>query len=511
MNRTAAVLIPLFSLRTADNLGRGEIGGLPAFIDFALAMGHRVVQLLPLGETAPDETSPYSVLSLFAIDPLYISAAALPGVGAHARHTGVLPPSWSPGARARLRAAKLTLLEEAFQRFAKSAARTEREGFDRFDQENRGWLADYALFRALKERFRWRNWESWPKPLRRREPGALQSARRELAVPIRRYCYWQFLAHRQWSAARDHAVERGVMLGGDLAFSPALDSAEVWANQELFRLDRLVGAPPDAFSAKGQRWGLPMPNWPRMRSDDFAWWRMRVRQARVLFDLLRLDHVVGFYRTYSFGADPDSPGELDPAAEADQREQGEAFIRMAIAEAGAGALIAEDLGTVPPWVRASLTHLGVPGFKVMRWEKRGWGTPHESFIPPAAYPELSVAATGTHDTESLTVWWRDLSSRERRQLIEAIAAQGRIDPRRPMLDIGALDALLEAVYAAPSRLVIGPIQDLFGWSARINLPGTVSLHNWSWRLPLPIERLSASPAIIKRRERIRAIVESTGR
>lgn len=511
MKKTAAVLIPLFSLRTGDDLGRGEIGGLPPFIDFALAMGHRAVQLLPLGETAPDETSPYSALSVFAIDPLYISAAALSASATRARHAGRLAPPWSPGARERLRAVKLPMLEAAYQRFAKRDFRRERADLERFADENRRWLPDYALFRALKDRFRWASWENWPAELRDRERGALESARRELAEPIRRYCHWQFLAYRQWRAVRDHATARGALLGGDLSFSPGLDSAEVWANQELFRLDRLVGAPPDAFSAKGQRWRLPMPNWPRMRAEGFAWWRMRMRQARALFDLIRVDHVVGFYRTYSFGADPEAPGEFYPAGEAAQREQGEAFIRMAIEEVGAGALMAEDLGTVPPWVRASLTELGVPGFKVMRWEKREWGTPGESFIAPAAYPPLSVATTGTHDTESLTVWWRDLAAGERRQLTEVFGLESRVDARRRMLDPDALDALLEAVYAAPSRLVIAPIQDLFGWSARINLPGAISPHNWSWRLPLAIERLRASPAISKRLERVRAIVERTGR
>ena len=137
------------------------------------------------------------------------------------------------------------------------------------------------------------------------------------------------MAHRQWREVRTDLAGRGVVLGGDLAFSPGRESAEVWANQEMFDLTRTVGAPPDAFSADGQRWGLPMPDWKRMRGTGFSLIRTRVRHARELFDLLRIDHVVGLFRTYAFGIDDPAPGAFDPPDEAAQRAQGEEIIRAA--------------------------------------------------------------------------------------------------------------------------------------------------------------------------------------
>jgi 4-alpha-glucanotransferase len=511
LKRCAGILIPLFSLRTQDDLGRGEILDLGPMVDFALAMGHRLIQLLPLDESAPDELSPYSALSLFAIDPMYISAHGLGGVGRlalwRARRTvgdgRALP-------RRTLRAAKLALLERAYRGWLSRGGREDAAEFDKFAADNRDWLDDYALFRALKERFNWSGWEEWPAALAHRDAAALDTARRELADALRKYSYWQFLAHRQWIAMRTAAAARGAYLGGDLAFAPARDSAEVWAHQELFDLDRTVGAPPDGFNPRGQRWGLPLPNWTRMHADGMRLWRARVRRAAALFDLIRVDHVVGLYRTFNFGADPNTLGQFTPADEGEQRRQGEEIVRALIDSAGSAEIVAEDLGTVPPWVRASLTALGVAGYKVMQWERQNWGAPGERFIAPASYPDLSVATTGTHDTEPFVIWWRERSVGERTRLVDALGVGGEVDPRR-VLEEDTLEVIIEALYAAPSRLALLPIGDLFGWSSRINRPGIVDNLNWTWRLPLPIEQMRTAPRVTPRITRLRAIAERTGR
>ncbi|HEY2663939.1 MAG TPA: 4-alpha-glucanotransferase, partial [Candidatus Binataceae bacterium] len=277
MQKIAGVLIPLFSLRDASDFGIGEILHLPAMVDFVLAMDHSAIQLLPLGETSIAEASPYSAMSAFSIDPLFISGAALRGVSGAIRNSRKIAGTARFVPRDRVRSAKSPLLELAWSRFKERGSRRHRDGFEAFQAAHRGWLPDYSLFRALKERFGWRSWEEWPEEIRRRQAEALALARVEMADRIGMYSYFQFLAFHQWLEARVYAEERGVLLGGDLAFSPALDSADVWANQHIFRLDRFVGAPPDAFNAFGQRWGLPMPDWTKMREDDFAWWRMRIR------------------------------------------------------------------------------------------------------------------------------------------------------------------------------------------------------------------------------------------
>jgi 4-alpha-glucanotransferase len=573
MQRLAGLMIPLFSLRTADDLGRGEIGGLVPMADFALATGHRMLQLLPTDETAPGETSPYSAMSVLAIDPLYISLRGLGGSGdtdfnvadrgaggidvadvsavdrtgdrsaggidaadldtiritSGDRAAGGIDAADLDAARVRvgwgdptdnvgpgdqpdhlkLQAEKMKLLRKLFDRCVANASTSERSAFDDFQHRNDHWLRDYTLFRALKERFRWSEWATWPDRLDRHEPAALERAARELATELSFYAYVQFVAHRQWSEMRTELARRGVLLGGDLAFSPGRESAEVWANQQMFDLTRTVGAPPDAFSATGQRWGLPMPDWAQMRATGFSLIRTRVRHARELFDLLRIDHVVGLFRTFAFGADPKAPGAFDPPDELAQLAQGEEIIRAAKEEGGPLQIFAEDLGVIPPFVRIALTELGLPGYRVMRWE-RHWDAPGQPFIKSAAYPELSVATTGTHDTDTMAEWWRAAATAERLQFVESLGGNG-INVKLDYLDERAIDAIIGSLYSAPSRIAITPVQDLFGWDARINTPGTVNDANWKWRLPFSLDRFARDSKIVRRAAALRAIAARCGR
>ncbi len=508
--RRAGVMVPLFSLRTRADAGIGDIGALAAMAELAVAMGHRAILLLPIDETSPGEASPYSALSVFAIDPIYVGVDSLPGVApAEVERVRRALRDVPLSDRLTIRAARLALLEAAFQHHLLSGA--ERAAVDEFAARNRYWLDDYALFRALKDRFDLAPWEQWPEDLRRREPRALARSRAELLKLIEKYVYWQFLAHRQWSDARGKANARGVLLGGDIAFSPARDSAEVWANQELFDFERTVGAPPDAFNPEGQRWGLPAPRWERMRADGFALHRHRAAHARELFDFIRVDHVVGLYRTFSFGGVAGDRGAFFPADEPAQRAQGEAVLHAIIDEARATSVIAEDLGVIPDFVRVSLAALGIPGYKVMRWEKVNEGTAAEAFIPPADYPALSLATTGTHDTDTLAQWWETASTGERERMLRVLDL-APVGSRESRTDFERMrDRMLAALYASPSRMVLIPIQDLFGWRERINLPGTVAPANWSWRLPLAIEEMTWDPEIGSRIAALRSLAKESGR
>ncbi|HVA83584.1 MAG TPA: 4-alpha-glucanotransferase [Candidatus Binataceae bacterium] len=510
IERIAGVMVPLFSLRTRADAGIGDLAALAAMTDLAAAIDHRAVLLLPLDETAPGEASPYSALSVFAIDPIYIGLDGLAGVAPQqvARVRGALahvPLS----DRLTIRAARFELLEAALRHF--TAHGEERAAVRDFAERHREWLDDYALYRALKDRFDFAAWEQWPDELRRREPGALERARADLKAAIDKYVYWQFLAHRQWAELRAHARARGVKLGGDLSFSPARDSAEVWANQQLFDLERTVGAPPDNFNPKGQHWGLPAPRWDRICADGFALLRRRIRHARELYDLIRVDHVVGLYRTFSFDLVSQAEGSFSPAAEPEQRAQGEAVLDAILEEAGPAIVLAEDLGVIPSFVRASLNTLGVPGYKVMRWEKIGDGASGNAFIAPGDYPELSLATTGTHDTDTLAEWWDEAPADERARMFALLALPAAAAQRAEIGFDEVRDAMLAALYAAPSRLVMIPIQDLFGWHERINLPGTVGPANWSWRLPLAIEDMGNDPALAARMARLRGMAMRGGR
>jgi 4-alpha-glucanotransferase len=226
-----------------------------------------------------------------------------------------------------------------------------------------------------------------------------------------------------------------------------------------------------------------------------------------MFDGFRIDHLVGFYRTYWRPLDGEAP-RFVPADEPEQRALGEAVIE-AFASAGA-ALIAEDLGTIPDFVRASLDRLQLPGYKVMRWE-RDWHAEGQPFHDPAGYAATSLATTGTHDTDMLADWWETTSMEERTAFlaIPSLADAG-FTPDQPY-DDALRDALLGTLLQSGSDLVIFPLQDIFGWRDRINVPATVGPHNWSWASPIPVDRLLDELDGRERADTLRAMVEASQR
>jgi 4-alpha-glucanotransferase len=519
--RAAGVALPLFALRGTYDLGTGEILDLIPFIDWMDRWDQRVIQLLPVNETAIGEASPYNTVSAFAIDPAYISLSQVPeiehsGAGQEfvgtPRVRGQMRRSRQSPERLRRRAymLKLQLLERGFKAFERLPASSDRRvAFERFCVRNESWLDHYAVFRAIKERRRWASWEVWPDALRVCDPAAVQRTAAALQQRIRFFQYIQWSAAEQWNAVRDHARRRGVLIKGDLSFVCGRDSADVWAHQGLFDLHSSAGAPPDAFSATGQAWGLPLYDWPAMRASGYDWWRQRVRQARDLFDLFRVDHVVGLYRTYAIPVREGGSSGFVPQEHTEQVAQGHDLLTALLEEAGESGVIAEDLGTVPEWVRDSLTRLGIPGYKVFRWERRDGG-----FVDPRSYPSLSVATTGTHDTDTLVMWWETLPREERVAAIESLAlanaglnAHDPAPPWTPQLHL----ALLRRLYEAGSLLTILPIQDLFGWRERINTPATTDGHNWSYRLPVETDALDTVADVRERMEAIRALIDENGR
>jgi 4-alpha-glucanotransferase len=259
---------------------------------------------------------------------------------------------------------------------------------------------------------------------------------------------------------------------GDLPFMVAADSSDVWSRPAEFRRDRRIGTPPDAFSAEGQDWGLPAYDFQAMAAEGFSWMRARAAQAAAHHGLARLDHVIGMYRTYSRPLDSDE-GAFEPDVEAAQLARGETLLGLFAAE---GRVVAEDLGLLPDYLRPSLERLGIPGYRVLRWEKGEDG----AFRDPALWPVASVATTGTHDIEPVALWWDELPAEERAALVRVPALAG-VNPSRPF-DAEVRDALLDAVYGAPSVLAIAPLQDLLGTRERVNVPGTVSATNWTMRM-----------------------------
>jgi 4-alpha-glucanotransferase len=408
---------------------------------------------------------------------------------------------------------KLAHLRAAFGRFLDAEWRRDTErgrALRSYASEQAWWIEDYSLFRALHAREQERPWTEWAAELQRREPAAIDRARRELADEVVFQQYLQWTAGTQWLDARARAHANGVQLYGDLPFMVDGDSADVWARQHQFRLDVSVGAPPDAFSATGQDWGMPLYEWDVMEREDYRWLHERARRSADLFDGYRVDHLVGFYRTYGKRRDGGA-GFFTPPDEPSQLAQGERLMNLF---RGAGAeIIAEDLGIVPDFVRASLARLAVPGYRVFRWE-RHWHTPGQPFRDPLEYPAASVATSGTHDTEPLIVWWERATEDERRKvarlsLIQRLA--GGAEVTNADYQSIVRDVLLETLYASGSNLLLLPLQDAFGWRDRVNEPATVGDNNWTYRLPWPVDTLDEQPDACERQAQLAEWARRYGR
>ncbi len=495
--RCAGISLPLFSLRSEQDGGIGDFPDLIAFVDWATGFGQSLVALLPLCEMGPGEASPYHPLSSFALDPIFLRPETLEEL----RGERFAPaPNLDRVDYRAVRARKAPFFDEAFRRFsALPSEHPRRRRCAHFQASARDWLAEYALFRALLDEQGGRCWTDWPDPIRLRDPGSLAAARRRLAERIAFFEFLQFALDEAWRETRAEAERRGVVLMGDLSFAPSLNSADVWANPDLFDLTRSVGAPPDAFSASGQRWGLPMYRWHEMRRGGWRWFRARARRMAELYDLFRVDHVVGLFRTFWF--EGETPGGFDPPVEAEQIAQGREILELLIDEARPAAIVAEDLGTIPEFVLETLGALDVPGYKVLRWQRDDAG-----FVDPATYPECSIATTGTHDTDSLAEWWDELATEERIELIGSPRASVE-----PELTRARRLAILERLYRSPSRYAILPVQDLFGWRERINTPATIGAGNWVYRLPAPLEHLRADPAVLADVAVLRALIDGSDR
>jgi 4-alpha-glucanotransferase len=518
--RRAGLLIPLWSCPSTTSWGIGDIGDLAAVTAWLAAAGQTALQLLPLNEMAPGQQSPYSAISAMAIDPIFIRITAAPDFIAIGGEASLGPEERDLLARVRrapridyasVRTLKHRALRAAFERFVEAEWRQNGDRakeFKRFVAEQAWWVEDYALFRAIHVQQDERPWSEWPVELQRREPAAIDRARRELAHEVVFYQYLQWLAGEQWQEAR--AARRDVAIFGDLPFMVDGDSADVWARPQNFHLDATVGVPPDAFSATGQDWGMPVYRWDAIGLEDFRWLRERARRAADLYDGYRVDHLVGFYRTYGR---PKSGGAafFTPPDEPTQTALGERVLNI-FREAG-GEIIAEDLGTVPDFVRASLIRMNLPGFRILRWERR-WHTPGDPFRDPSDYPSLSVASSGTHDTETLVAWWETVPDAEKLQIGELPTVHS-ITGGASLLDAPfnptVRDVLLEALFASGSNLLLLPIQDVFGWRDRINEPATVSEHNWTVKLPWPSDRMDGIPEARERQETLRRWAGQYGR
>lgn len=506
-------------MRARGDWGIGQITDLPKCAAWIRRTGHRLLQVLPAHELSPGETSPYGALTAFGLDPIYVDVEAVADLDPSAID-GALGDE---GRRARdkaraservdystVRALKATVLRAAFDRFherewLRGTARA--KALAAYVETERSWLDDLALYCVLRESHGGWGWSTWPEDERGRSPQAIQRVRDQHARRLLETAYVQWTLDGQWQSARARMRLLGVELMGDVPFVVGEESADVWAHARQFQMGVSLGAPPDEFSADGQDWGLPAYGWAAMDSDDLGWIRARSRRAARLYDRFRLDHVVGYFRQWVRPKGVPRAGRFDPEGTEAQRSRGARVLTTMLEEIGNDAsdievprAIAEDLGVVPPFVREVLQQLGMPGYRVIPWERD-----ETKYRDPRGFPEDSVASWSTHDTAPLDGWWDELRDEERAQLAERAGVRPETRPQERSL------LLLSDLYRSRSKLALVLAQELLGARDRINTPGTVGGQNWSWRLPRPVEDLDSDDGLRQRLDAIRDLVERAGR
>lgn len=476
MNFSRAGGILLHPTSLPGRYGIGDLGPQAfQFVDWLASTGSKLWQVLPLGPTGYGD-SPYQCFSAFAGNPYLISFDALMEDGLLTEDDFVTMPAFGASRvdYGQLIPWKLYVLEKAFSRLS-STPETFRDEFERFRSDNASWLDDYALFMSIKEANGGGPWGDWAEPIRKRKKSAMDKARTDNAKNIARHSFYQFLFFRQWNRLKDYVHEKGITIVGDIPIFIAYDSADAWANPELFFLDEeskptvVAGVPPDYFSATGQLWGNPLYKWSAHKKTGYAWWIRRFHSVLNLVDIVRLDHFRGFagYYEIPFG---------HPTAEHGRWVTGPGkhffeTLSPVLSGNGGGTLpiIAEDLGVITPDVVELRDGFHLPGMKILQF---GFSSPADPFLPHN-YVSNCVAYTGTHDNDTVRGWYETAPENER-------------DYARRYLDTDGSDiswSMIRAIWSSVAVYAVTPMQDALGLGgeARMNFPSRLG-GNWEWRM-----------------------------
>ncbi len=474
-DRSSGLLLHITSLPSHG--GIGDFG--PAayeFADFLAAGKQKYWQVLPLSPTGYGN-SPYAALSAFAGNPLLISLERLAEWGwiAAARLAGLPGPSgnvqFDP-----VMDAKLPLLHEAASNFLnnRGSGAHGAEQWTRFEQfcgRNASWLDDWAFYSVLRRKYKTGAWSAWPKEIARREPEALARVRAEDGRALAIEQAVQFAFDEQWHDLRTYCLERGIRFIGDVAIFVSYDSADVWTHCEDFELDedlapvRVSGVPPDYFSATGQRWGNPLYRWEELKSHGFAWWVARIKRARELYDVIRLDHFRGFEAYWSIPAeDPTAINGLWVKA------PGAALFARLREALGELPFIAEDLGVITTGVDALREQFGMPGMRILQF---GFGDRGSHNYLPHRYVSNTVVYTGTHDNDTTRGWWENGATVQEKASVETYIHPG---------PDGVVWPLIRAAATSVADICLFPLQDILelGSEGRMNTPSQPE-NNWAWR------------------------------
>jgi 4-alpha-glucanotransferase len=479
--RSAGILLAVSSLPSPCGIGSfGEQAR--EWLRFLKTAGQKYWQILPLGPTSWGD-SPYQSFSAFAISPYYIDLDILIEQNLLCKEDVYgTPPSFNPWGRKadavdyaiqyKHREPKLRIACERFRELTAADA-AKAAAFNAFCGQNRFWLEDYSLFMALKKKHRGRSWLEWDEPIKKREKTTLQKMKRKYESDIYYHMFVQYMAYSQWQGIKDYAHSLDIAIIGDIPIYVAIDSADAWANNELFLLDdsrrpiRVAGCPPDPFSATGQLWGNPLYRWDYIAGTGFAWWIDRLRFSFALYDVVRIDHFRGFESFFSIDANASDAtgGEwvLGP---------GLAFIEALHRELPGAAIIAEDLGYLTAEVKALLHASGYPGMKVLQF---AFDSRESSDYMPHTFERNCVVYTGTHDNPSSLGWFKSACSEDIDLALDFFGIKNSKEGNW---------AFIRCALASIANTAIIPMQDYLGLDdrARMNIPSTLGGSNWRWRM-----------------------------
>jgi 4-alpha-glucanotransferase len=469
--RSSGVLCHITSLPGPH--GIGDLGqSTYEFVEILAEAGQHLWQVLPLGP-AGGGNSPYDSRSSFAGNPLMISIDALVDMDlleqSRVPHeTGFRRDRVEFG---RVQRWKERRLLAAFERFQSKPDNELQRRFDEFHHDNKSWLDDFALYQSIRESHDGQPWYRWPDGLRHREKQAIAPARTDLRERVEFHMFVQWLFDEQWSQLKRHANDRSIAIMGDIPIYVALDSAEVWANQEQFLLDedgqpeKQAGVPPDLFAKDGQLWGNPVYDWDQMEADDFSWWKQRVHRVMELTDIVRIDHFRGFAAGWQVPAEARTArnGEWVPGP-------GRRIFDLLQDELGELPIVVEDLGVITPDVEELRDDLGYPGMKVLQF---AFGDGADNPYLPHNIGRNSMVYTGTHDNDTTRGWYDALPSSEKSHVRRYLNGTAETIHRD----------MIRAAWASVGTLACTPVQDVLGLGneARMNIPGKAR-GNWAWRL-----------------------------
>lgn len=463
-----------------------------AFVDFLEKSGQKLWQILPLGPTGYGD-SPYQSFSTFAGNPYFIDLETLVEEGYLTEEDCEACDFGSDETSVdyeKIYNARFKVLYIAY----KNSKIEENEEFRKFCEENDYWLADYALYMAVKNSFGGKSWTLWDEDIKLRRPQALADYRQKYADEILFYEFQQFMFAKQWQALKVYANGKNIRIVGDIPIYVALDSADTWANPQLFQLDEtctpiaVAGCPPDAFSATGQLWGNPLYRWEHHKQTGYKWWIQRIAYCYRLYDIVRIDHFRGFDEYYSipYGDETAENGHWEPGPGYD-------IFRALKAELGKIEVIAEDLGFLTKSVIRLVKKTGYPGMKILQF---AFDSREESDYLPHNYTQNCVVYTGTHDNDTTVSWYKELNRNDKR-----LAKQ--------YLDIHSGKDIhwifIRSALSSVADTAIIPMQDYLGLGgeARMNMPSTLGT-NWKWRM-------QAGACTDELAERIRDMVRLYGR